>query len=71
MNKGYKGNRPTSAQVEKNYLRGQLKTLRNKYERWERVNQKNMDKGLSSKYSKEKFDELSLQIKLWEEKLYG
>jgi len=71
MNKGYKGNRPTSAQVEKNYLRGQLNTLRNKYERWERVNQKNIDKGLPPKYSKEKFDELNLQIKLWEEKLYG
>ena len=53
MNKGYKGNRANATQIEDNYIRGQIKVLKEKYERWERVNKKLQDKGLEPKYTNE------------------
>jgi hypothetical protein len=70
MNQGYKANRPTTRQIENNYLRGQIKALVKKYERWERVNQKQVAKGLEPKYTKEQFQALGLQIRKLKEKIY-
>jgi polyhydroxyalkanoate synthesis regulator phasin len=70
MNQGYKANRPTTRQIENNYIRGQVKALTNKYERWERVNQKQIAKGLEPKYTEEHFQALSRQIQDLKEKIY-
>jgi hypothetical protein len=70
-NQGYKANRPTTSQVEANYLKGQIKAIEKKIERWERVNNRNIEKGQEPKYSLADFNELQKMIEEREEKLYG
>jgi len=71
MKKGYKANRPSAAQVEINYLKGQIKTLNKMIERYNRVNQKRLDKGEDIKYTHENFEALRIQINVLEDKIYG
>ena len=55
---GYKGNRPSSWEVERRYIEGQKKALVKKFERWLRVNSKLEAKGLEPRYSVEQLNEL-------------
>ncbi|HKL42119.1 MAG TPA: hypothetical protein VJ962_06040 [Clostridia bacterium] len=67
--KGYKGNRPSSYDLELRWLKSRVKVLKEKYARYKRVNKRKIDKGLEPKYKKEDFKDIERQIFLWKVKI--
>jgi len=60
--KGYKGNRPSSYDIELRFLESKVKVLKEKYARWKRVNERKIKKGLDPKYNREDFKNIERQI---------
>lgn len=60
--KEYKGNRPSYSQTELNYQKAQLKMQENLLERWDRVNNKLVEKGQPPRHSQEKIKQLKEDI---------
>ena len=58
----YKGNRPSSEQLDLNYHKRQLRTMEETLARWKCINNELLEKGKESRHSQDKIQRMENEI---------